>query len=191
MQQEELKWPPKPCNARTETNAEILRQVSRDLASIYDLELTALQGYRMFRHSGAEQPSWGYCLESARVEDAVDDLILFREDTETHEEGCLRWVPLLNFYTVDQAKSFNVPYIGPPEEIVWEILELFRDIFEFAWKAKWTYDKRMEFYHSIPFHEFTSMRFVRAFRRDLFDDPVFEGFDWTFPDIKEVHEERY
>jgi hypothetical protein len=189
MHQEELKWPPKPHGARTETNAEILRQVSRDLASICDLELTALQGYRIFRHAGVEQPSWGYCLESARVEDAVDDLILFREDARAHEEGCLKWAPLLDFYTFDEAKSFDVPYVGPSEEIVRAILELFRDIFEFALKAKWTYDNRMEFYHSIPFSDFSSMRSVRTFRRTLFSNPVFEGFDWTFPEVEDIIEE--
>ena len=92
MYQEELSLPPKPCNARTETNGEILRQLVRDLSSIYDLELSAIDGYRMFRHAGADLPSWGYCLESARVEDAVDDLILFREDEGVHEKGCLKWL---------------------------------------------------------------------------------------------------
>ena len=180
--------PPKPCNARTESNAEILRQVSRDLASIYDLELTALQGYRMFRHAGADQPSWGYCLESARVKDAVDGLVLFREDTEPHKEGCLKWVSLLNMYTVDQAASCGVPYVGPSEEVVREILELLRDAFEFALKTHWTYAQRMEFYHSIPYTKLSSIRAVRAFRRKLFDDPAFDGFEWTFPEVEDINE---
>lgn len=89
MLQEELKLPLKPCNARTETNAEILCQLSRDLTSLYDLELTAIDGYRMFRHAGAKQPSWGYCLELARIEESEDNLILFRQDEGLHEDRCL------------------------------------------------------------------------------------------------------
>lgn len=180
--------PPKPHNARTETNAEVLRQLTRDLSSIYDLELTAIDGYRMFRHAGAEPPSWGYCLESARVEESADDLILFREDAGTHERGCLKWVPLLNFCTVEQAQGWGVPYTGPPEEVMHALLEIFRDVFEFAHKNSWTYEKRMDFYHSIPYEELSSIRAIRAFRRTLFSDPVFEGFDWTFPDVGEIDE---
>ena len=120
-----IEIPPKPCNARTESNAEILRQLSHDLSSIYDLELTAIDGYRMHRHAGVDQPSWGYCLESARVEDSIDDLILFHEDEGIHERGCLKWVTLLNFYTIEQAKGCDVSYVEPSEEVVRAILELF------------------------------------------------------------------
>ena len=188
MLQGELNLPPKPRGARTETNAEILRQVIRDLASIYDLELTAIDGYRVFRYAGADPPSWGYCLEAARVEDSVDDLILFYEDNKVHDRDCLGWIPQSDIYTVREARSNDVSYVGPSEDVVRALLEIFRDIFEFAWQNKWTYEKRMEFYQSIPFEKLSSIASVRAFRRTLFSDPVFEGFDWNFPGVEEIEE---
>eukprot|EP00590_Aulacoseira_subarctica_P007040 CAMPEP_0172424048 /NCGR_PEP_ID=MMETSP1064-20121228/20708_1 /TAXON_ID=202472 /ORGANISM="Aulacoseira subarctica , Strain CCAP 1002/5" /LENGTH=188 /DNA_ID=CAMNT_0013165777 /DNA_START=135 /DNA_END=701 /DNA_ORIENTATION=- len=188
MFQEELKLPPKPCNTRTETNAEILRQLSRDLSNIYDLELSAIDGYRMFRHAGSDQPSWGYCLESARIENSEESLILFRRDEELHEDRFLDWVPLSSCYTLEQAKSCDVSYTGPSEEVLRAILELFRDVFEFALKTNWSYDKRIEFYHSFPFEELPSIRSVKAFRRTLFSCPAFDGFDWTFPEVEEIDE---
>jgi len=189
MFQENLKLPPKPYNARTETNAEILRQLSRDLTSIDDLDLSAIEGYRVYRHAGTEQPSWGYCLESARVEDANEDLILFRKDEEIHEERFLDWVPLSSCYTLEQAKNYDVSYAGPSEEILRSILELFRDVFEFAYRTHWSYDRRIEFYYSFPFEELPTLRSITAFRRTLFNCPTFDGFSWTFPDIDEIEED--
>jgi len=188
MFQEDLKLPPKPCNARTETNAEILRQLSRDLTSIGNLELSATDGYRMFRHTGDDQPSWGYCLEFAQVEDSKENLILFRKDEEEQEERSLDWVPLSNCYTVEQAKRYDVSYIGPSEEVLQVILELFRDVFEFAMKTNWTYEKRIEFYYSFPFEELPTSKSVKAFRRTLFSCPAFDDFDWTFPEVEEIEE---
>ena len=78
----------------------------------------------MFRHAGADQPSWGYCLKLARVEDSEDNLILFRRDEEIHEERFLVLVPLSSCYTVKQAKIHDVSYTGPSEVVLQEILEL-------------------------------------------------------------------
>ena len=188
MFQEDLKLPPKPCNARTETNAEILRQLSRDLTNINNFELSAIDGYRMYRHAGVDQPSWGYCLESARVEDSKEDLILFRKDEKIHEERFLDWVPLSSCYTVEGAKSYDVSYTGPSEEVLQAILELFRDVFEFALKTNWSYEKRIEFYHSFPFEELPTRKSIKAFRQTLFSCPAFDGFDWTFPEVEEIEE---
>jgi len=119
----------------TETNAEILRQLSRDLTSIVDLQLSAMNGCRMFRHASGEYPSWGYCLELAQVEGSTENLILFRRDEEINEEKLLDWVPLSSFYTVKQATIHNVSYTGPSEEVLQVILEVFRDVFEFPLKT--------------------------------------------------------
>jgi hypothetical protein len=100
MFQDDLKLPPKPYNAMTETNDETLRRLSHDLTGICNEELSAIEGYRMFRHAGGDYPSWGYCLESARVENSEEVLILFRRDEEIHKERFLDWVPLSIFYTV-------------------------------------------------------------------------------------------
>jgi hypothetical protein len=184
MFQEELKLPPKPCNAMTETNDEILRRLSHDLTSITNEELSAVNGYRMFRHAGGDCPSWGYCLESARVENSEEILILFRKDEEIHEERFLDWLPLSNFHTFEQAMHYDVAHVGPTEEALQEILELFRDVFEFAMKTEWSYEKRIEFYHSFPFEELPTRKSVMAFRRTLFSCPAFDGFEWTFPEIE-------
>jgi len=190
IQGEEI-FPPKPYNARTETNAEVLRQLTRDLSSIDDLELTALDGYRVFRHSGDIQPSWGYCLESARVEGSDANFILFRQDkSRLHVGKVLDWVPLSNCYTAREAFNYNVAYAGPSEEVLRLILELFRDVFEFALKANWSYERRIEFYYSVPFEELSTIRSMKAFRRTLFSKPPFDGFEWTFPGIEEIQDQQ-
>ena len=186
MIQGEERLPPKPYNARTETNAEVLRQLSRDLTSIDDLELTATDGYRMFRHAGGAQPSWGYCLECARVGASENNLILFRKDKDVHEESSLEWIPLSDCYTTEQSRNHDVSYNGPSEEVLHAILELFRDVFEFAFSTNWSYEERMKFYISIPFEELPTLRAVRSFRRTFFSNPVFEGFTWTFPEIRDI-----
>jgi len=185
MFQDDLKLPAKPCNAITETNNETLRRLSHDLTGINNVELSAIDGYRMFRHAGGDCPSWGYCLEAARVEGSEEVLILFRKDEEIHEERFLDWLPLSSFYTVKQALFYDVAYAGLSEEAVQEILELFRDVFEFAMKTEWSYEKRIEFYHSFPFEELPTRESVIAFRRTLFSCPAFDGFEWTFPEIEE------
>ena len=103
MFQDDLKLPAKPHNAVTETNDETLRRLGYDLTGINNEELSAIEGYRMFRHAGGDHQSWGYCLESARVENSEEVLILFRRDEEIHKERFLDWVPLSIFYTVKQA----------------------------------------------------------------------------------------
>ena len=176
MFQREGKLPPKPCNARTETNAEVLRQLS-DLSSIYDLELMAIDGYRMFRHAGGIHSSWGYCLESVRVEGSNYNLILFRQDKGLHENKFLDWVPLSSCYTAREAAS--LAYAEPSKEVVRVILELFRDVFEFALKANWSFERRIEFYYSVPFAGLPTISSIKAFRRTLFKNPPFDGFEWT------------
>ena len=76
-------------------------------------------------------------------------------------------------------------YRGPSEEVLQEILELFRDVFEFAMKTEWTYEKRIEFYHSFPFDELLTRKAVMAFRHSLFSCPAIDGFEWTFPEVEE------
>ena len=148
--------------------------MSRDLTSISNLELSAIDGYRMFRHAGSDQPSWGYCLESAQVRGIEDNLILFRRDEEIHEERFLDWVPLSSCYAIEQAKGYGVSYTGPSEEIPKSILELFRDVFEFALKTNWSYEKRIEFYHSFPFEALPTRKSIKDFRRTLFSCPAFD-----------------
>ena len=182
MSDSELKLPAKPPGARTESNEEILRQLSNDLSVFGSEELTAKQGYRVYRHTGTANPSWGYCLELAKIEASDENLILFRKDKEVHEDLFLDWIPVSNIYTFKNSKLHYVPYIGPTEDVLHEILELFRDVFEFAMKNNWSYEERIEFYHSFPFEDLSTKRSVKAYRRTLFSSPAFDGFEWTFPD---------
>ena len=55
--QDDLKLPPKPYNAKTETNDETLRRLSHDLTGIINKELSVIDRYRMFRHTGGDWPS--------------------------------------------------------------------------------------------------------------------------------------
>ena len=76
-------------------------------------------------------------------------------------------------------------WIGPSEEVLKEILELFRVVFEFVMKTEWSYEKLIEFYHSFPFEELPSRKAIMAFRRPLVSCPTFDGFEWTFPEVEE------
>ena len=56
MSETELNLPVKPPGARTESNEEILRQLSYDLSVFGSEELTAKQGYRVYMHTGIANP---------------------------------------------------------------------------------------------------------------------------------------
>ena len=62
-----------------------------------------------------------------------------------------------------------------------EILEVFRDVFEFAMYTNWSYRARLKFYRAFPFEELTSKESVVTFCQILFDCPVFARFERRFP----------
>ena len=80
------------------------------------------------------------------------------------------------------------PIPGHPRRFCGRSSIFFRDVFEFALKTNWSYDKRIEFYHSFPFEELPTLRSVTAFRRTLVSCPAFDGFNWTFPEVEEIEE---
>lgn len=180
-----LPLPSEPPNAVVESNEEILRRLGHDLTGIDNGELSAIDAYRLFLHADSNHPTWGYCLEAARNRVTNEIQVLFRRDKGAlNEEGFLDWVPLSSFYTQTQALACNVTYVGPTEEVMWEILELFRDVFECALKTNWSFEKRIEFYHSFPFDELPTREAVYAFRRTLFGCPAFADIEYTFPEIE-------
>ena len=65
---------------------------------------------------------------------------------------------------------------------MYEILQLFHDVFEVAAGTNWLYEKRVEFYHSFPFGEFATKEDVLAFRPTLFGCPAFKDFKYQFPE---------
>ena len=68
---------------------------------------------------------------------------------------------------------FNATYEGPSEEVMHAILHVFHDAFEFADDTNWSYVKRLEFYHSFPFEELSTVNAVHRFRPVLFGCPAF------------------
>lgn len=180
-----LHLPSEPPNALVESNEEILRRLAHDLTGIDNGELSAIDAYRLYLHADSDHPTWGYCLEAARDKDTNEVQVLFRSDEEYREgERFLDWIPLSSFYTRKQALICNVSYVGPTEEVMWEILELLRDVFECALKAHWSFEKRVEFYHALPLYELSTREAVYAFRRILFSCPTFADMEWTFPETE-------
>jgi hypothetical protein len=177
----DLQMPAEPHNAVRETNMETLRRLSHDLTSITNDEHTALDVYRLYLHGEGTQSTWGYCLEAAVVDMTNEILILFRNDETERIERTLCWLPLSALCTKKHAQAYyQVPYTGPSEEVVYEALQVFRDVFEQAAAKNWSYEKRLEFYHSFPFEEMDTKEDVMAFRPVLFNCPAFRDFDYTF-----------
>ena len=86
--------PALPPNAVAETNRETLARLQHDLAWI-DLQLqTATDEYRMYVYDGLEQPYWGYCVESARVDSSRDILVLMRSSGSRARASTLWWMPM-------------------------------------------------------------------------------------------------
>ena len=52
---------------------------------------------------------------------------------------------------------------GPAEDVLIEILQLLREVFEYAVEDDWSYEKRMEFYHAFPFKDLSTREAVIAF----------------------------
>ena len=181
----DLQLPSEPPNAEVETNEEILRRLGHDLTAIDNGELTAVDAYRLYLHADSASPTWGYWLEAARDIDTNEVQVLFRSDVRYIDDfRFLDWVPLSSFYTRRQALAVNVSYVGPTDDVVWEMLELFRDIFECALKTDWSFEDRIMFYHAFPFEELSTREAVYAFRPILFSCPLFANVEYTFPEVE-------
>ena len=120
------------------------------------------------------------------MENSRDILVLMRSDELATVEKTLRWVPLSKLYTRKQALLFYdvTDTEGPTEEAMFEILELFRDVFEYAVADSGSYHKRLEFYHAFPFEELTSKEAVMAFRPVLLGCPAFVDSECTFSECE-------
>ena len=98
-----LRLPAAPSKAVKETNQEILRRLDHDLYRINRQELTALDAYRLYLPVEGELSSWGYALETARIDTTNDVWVLFRNDEEEGVLRSLHWLPLSMLCTVKQA----------------------------------------------------------------------------------------
>ena len=158
MFDDDLYLPPLPPNTAMETNREALIRIGRELDLIENQQFSsAVEMYRRFAFYENDRPYWGYCLESACNDFTNEPLLLIRSEEEDGIERTLRWVPRDSMYTWRHAELFyNEQYAGPSEEVRREILALFRDVFEYAAESDWSYEKRLEFYHSFPCEKFST-----------------------------------
>eukprot|EP00590_Aulacoseira_subarctica_P009092 CAMPEP_0172414892 /NCGR_PEP_ID=MMETSP1064-20121228/1498_1 /TAXON_ID=202472 /ORGANISM="Aulacoseira subarctica , Strain CCAP 1002/5" /LENGTH=209 /DNA_ID=CAMNT_0013151755 /DNA_START=71 /DNA_END=700 /DNA_ORIENTATION=- len=182
----DLRLPAMPPNAVGESNWETLVRLGEDLTLITDDQLSALDSYRLFGHDEMGQPFWGYGVESARVGIAKEIVVLMRSDEQGDTDRALRWMPLAKLYTRKQARLIYqvLDTESPTEEAMHAILELFRDVFECAVETNWTYEKRLEFYHSFPFEELSTREAVVDFRRVLLGCAAFADFEYKFPECE-------
>jgi hypothetical protein len=166
-----------------ETNRETLVQLKHDLAMTSEQELSAADLYRLYRYDELDQPFWGYCVESARVDSSKEILVLMCSNDGRTRASALRWMPMSRVYTRKHAHLLYkvVDTEGPTEDVMSEILEVFRDVLEYAVEDNWSYEKRMEFYHAFPFDELVTKEAVMAFRPVLFGCPAFAWIDYKHP----------
>ena len=178
--------PAMPASAVRETNRETLERLEHDLTLIDDDQLSAADSYRLFGYDELDRSFWGYGVEAARMDGSREILVLMRRDEEATIERTLRWIPLSKLYTRKQALLFYeaTDTEGPTEGAMHEILELFREVFEFAVENSWSYLKRLEFYHAFPFEELTSKEAVMAFRPILFGGSMFAEFEHPVPECE-------
>ena len=174
--------PALPPNALPETNRETLARLQHDLAWI-DLQLqTAADEYRMYVYDG--QPFWGYCVESARVDSSRDILVLMRSSRSRARASTLQWIPMSKVYTRKHALLLYevADAEGPAKDVMIEILQVFRDVFEYAVEYGWSYEQCLEFYHAFPFEGLSTLEAVEAFRAILFGCPAFSGYEQKGPE---------
>ena len=171
--------PALPSNAVTESNRVTLDRLNHDLKWISEDFLAAGDSYRLYGHDEFDRPFWGYCLETACRNETREIFVLMRSTDEMTQASILRWWPMERFYTRKHAHLLHkvIDVNGPAEDVLIEILQLLREVFEYAVEDDWSYEKRMEFYHAFPFDELTTKESVRAFRPELFGCPAFTGRD--------------
>ena len=166
--------PSTPPGVVRETTVETLHRLGHDLARIARGELTALDAYRLVSCDTSGLPTWGFCLEAARMAGTDEVFVLIRTDETSAVKRTLHWVSLSSVYTRKHAHDIlGVEYEGPAEEVLRAILHVFRDAFVFAVDTDWSYAKRLEFYYSFPFEELSTVRAVHLFRPVLFGSPTF------------------
>ena len=126
--------PALPTNAVTETNRETLTRLRHDLACVNKQLLSAADEYRMYVDDGHNQPTWGYCVESASVEGPRDILVLMRVMEGRAHSVTLRWLSMSKVHTRKNAHLlFRVvsTYHSSPEtyflSTVWVMSEVSND----------------------------------------------------------------
>mmetsp|Transcript_1190 Transcript_1190/g.1826 ORF Transcript_1190/g.1826 Transcript_1190/m.1826 type:complete len:197 (+) Transcript_1190:364-954(+) len=157
--------PTLPPNAVTETNRVTLTRLKHDLVLVEEQLLSAADAYRMYVCNGHDPPFWGYVVESAQVDGPRDILVLMRGNTGLTRGTTLQWMSMSKVFTRKHAylREKVIDVEGPAEDVMIAMLQLLRDVFEYAVEGNWSYEKRMEFDHAFPFDELIT-NFLLGFR---------------------------
>ena len=142
--------------------------------------------YRFFGYDENERPFWGYCIESACIAESKEIFMLMHITSELTQARMLHWMPMEKLFTRKHAhlvyKVFDV--YGPGDVVMMEILQLLEEVFEYAVRDEWSYEKRMKFYHSVPFDELDTAEAVEAFQPILFGSPTFFDVEKVVPEAE-------
>ena len=178
--------PPLPKGAKTEGNHETMERLKHDLRWSSEDVLSTTDSYRFFGYDENERSFWGYCVETACVDETKEIFMLMRSNDERTQASVLRWMPMEKLFTRKHAhllyKVFDVD--GPGEVVMIEILQVLKEVFEYAVRDNWSYEKRMEFYHAFPFDELDTREAVEAFRPVLFGCPAFFDVNKIVPEAE-------
>ena len=178
--------PAKPDDAETEGNRETLDRLRHDLQGSSEGVLSPSDLYRFFGYDELERPFWGYCVESAYVTESRRIFMLMHITSERTHARMLRWMPMEKLFTRKHAhlvyKVFDVYGLG--DVVMMKILQLLEEVFEYAVRDEWSYEKRMKFYHPVPFDELDTTEAVEAFRPVLFGIPAFFSVEEVSPEAE-------
>jgi len=178
--------PALPDGAETENNRETLERLRHDCRLSMEGVLSAGDLYRFFGYDENERPFWGYCVESACVAETKEIFMLMRSNSDLTQASVLRWMPMEKLFTRKHAHLvygvFDV--YGPGDVVMLELLHLLEEVFEYAVRDNWSYEKRLEFYHAFPFDGFYTKEAVEEFRPILFGNPAFFDVERVVPEAE-------
>mmetsp|Transcript_8696 Transcript_8696/g.12683 ORF Transcript_8696/g.12683 Transcript_8696/m.12683 type:complete len:186 (-) Transcript_8696:1246-1803(-) len=176
--------PALPLDAVTESNQVTLARLNHDVALIREQTLSAAELYRFYVKSEGGHSYWAYCVESACVDSSKEIFMLMRGNDVLTGASFLKWLPMSVAFTRKHAYLLFkvIDTQGPSEDVMLEILQLFREVIEYAVVSGWSYERRLEFYHSFPFDELTTKEAVAAFRPVLFSCAAFKGCKYPYPE---------
>ena len=85
--------------------------------------------------------------------------MLMRSNDVLTGASFLQWLPMSRAFTKKHAHLLFkvVDTQGPSEDVMLDILQLFSEVIEYAVENGWSYEKRLEFYHSFPFDELNTV----------------------------------
>ena len=86
--------PALPDGAKTEGNHETLVRLRHDLCWSYEAVLSASDSYRFYGCDEDEQSFWGYCVETACVDETKEIFMLMHLYSRRTRGSVLRWVPM-------------------------------------------------------------------------------------------------